>query len=480
MAEIERIDDASPPFRELHGDYVANAGQVLNLREYLDYFEPLGSALSRLPDGVGGPFVHHFTDGGGRTIGSFGWVVSAASKRFGGWKLWGMWSDRAIPAVALPLYWPALSDPAQASELVRRANADAGRLFRRDRWPGLLDDLKMTRLHDRAFRETLKAELSRAYAVPPPHRQPIEVELTPHTLDLLPWLYVLGPVDPAAAQLQPSRFNGPGYQYILSEQQIAARDDTVITEDVDAIVDTAADDVRQAWRMATDLRARRERPKHAAPKRRVVTPPDDQSWENEMRSGSSTQRQPRKRASEPEDIDVGRSFKEAGAMLAGIWTPVYQIAVLGLLAWIAYNVNIIRIAVVAERPTPPVVESVREPERTATVAEVETARSRTRRIAAALAAQPPAGIRVDATVLEDISRGGAESSGVLARVAVEVFVRRNACYRGTDVVDGRFSTAERRAMRACAVLQDERLMKSADEPDVTRSLQWLDRATSAP
>jgi len=84
-------------FHELHGDYVANTGQTINLREYLDYFEPLGSALSRLPDGSGGPFVHQFTDSGGRTIGSIGWVVSAASKRFGAWTLWGMWTDRPIP-----------------------------------------------------------------------------------------------------------------------------------------------------------------------------------------------------------------------------------------------------------------------------------------------------------------------------------------------------------------------------------------------
>src|SRR5688572_8442764 len=211
-------EDAALPFRELHGEYVENAGQVMNLREYLDYFEPLGSALSRLPNGSGGPFLHHFTDSGGRTVSSLGWVVSAAAKRFGGWKLWGMWSDRTMPAVALPLFWPTLSDPEQVSDWVGRANEDSARLLSRDRWPEVLDEVKTTRLHESAFRDLLKAELARAYAVPPPHRHPIEIELTARTLDLLPWLYLLGPVDPTTAQLQPNRFNGPGYQYILSDR----------------------------------------------------------------------------------------------------------------------------------------------------------------------------------------------------------------------------------------------------------------------
>ena len=43
----------APLFHPLRGDYVEKKGQVLNLSEYLDYFEPLGSALSRQPDGAG-------------------------------------------------------------------------------------------------------------------------------------------------------------------------------------------------------------------------------------------------------------------------------------------------------------------------------------------------------------------------------------------------------------------------------------------
>src|SRR6266516_1484954 len=147
-------------FHELRGDYVANAGQQVNLDGYLDYFEPLGSALSRLADGTGGPFVYQFTAGGGRTIGTMGWVVSAASKRFGGWKLWGIWANRPIPAIALALFWPALPDPSRVTEVIDRANADAGELFDRKRWRTLCGDIKSTPLHDDAFRELLKAELA--------------------------------------------------------------------------------------------------------------------------------------------------------------------------------------------------------------------------------------------------------------------------------------------------------------------------------
>src|SRR5687767_7497105 len=95
-------------FHELRGDYVENVGQVVAPREYLDYLEPLGSALSRRPDGVGGPFVYQFRGSGGRVVGAMGWVVSAAAKRYGGWNLWGVWTDGPIPALALPLCWPDL------------------------------------------------------------------------------------------------------------------------------------------------------------------------------------------------------------------------------------------------------------------------------------------------------------------------------------------------------------------------------------
>jgi len=101
---MSEIDASGAPFRELRGDYVDHAGQQINLPGYLDYFEPLGSSLSRLPDGAGGPFVYRFTASGGRTIGALGWVVSAAARRYGAWKLWGMWTDRSMPAIALPLF----------------------------------------------------------------------------------------------------------------------------------------------------------------------------------------------------------------------------------------------------------------------------------------------------------------------------------------------------------------------------------------
>src|SRR5215212_4551405 len=120
MSELD-----GPVFRELRGEYVEKKGQVLNLKEYLDYFEPLGSALSRQPDGAGGPFVYQFRSGGA-VISSVGWVVSSAALRYGGWRLWGMWSQRPIPPVVLPLLWPRLSRPEQVERMIDDANAWAG------------------------------------------------------------------------------------------------------------------------------------------------------------------------------------------------------------------------------------------------------------------------------------------------------------------------------------------------------------------
>lgn len=457
-------------FQELHGDYVANAGQTISLREYLDYFEPLGSALSRLPDAVGGPFVHHFTDSGGRTISSIGWVVSAASKRFGAWKLWGMWSDQAIPAVALPLFWTMLSDAARTPEMVRRANEDSERLFDRRRWAGLLDEVKTLRLRDDAVRESLTTELTRAWAVPPPHRHSIEVEVTPRMLDVLPWLYMLGPVDPTAAQLQPSRFNDAGYQYILDEHRASAPAGAVAF-DVGELVDTAASDVVAGWRMANELRAQRGRPKRTERPRPRTQPVET----NDMPSEPSSTRAKAKR--EPV------TNKWLAVPMETMGTALYRIAVIALLAWIAFNVNVIRKTMLAERNAPPAVTGT-APTDTAEPAptrapEEDRSRLRIARIASALATKPPRNMRIDAAVVNDLSQGGADSTNKLARVAVEIFLRRNACFPRTETVDGRFSTAEQRAIRNCAALQNERLMRTGIEPDDTRAIDWLERTYAA-
>ena len=46
-------------------------------------------------------------------------------------------------------------------------------------------------------------------------------------------------------------------------------------------------------------------------------------------------------------------------------------------------------------------------------------------------------------------------------------------------MDGKFSTAEGKAIRNCATLQDERLMTSVTEPDDARAIEWLERMVGA-
>jgi hypothetical protein len=421
-------------FHELRGDYVEKEGQQINLPGYLDYFEPLGSALSRLPDGSGGPFVYQFTAGGGRTIGSMGWVVSAASKRFGGWKLWGMWSERPIPAIALPLFWPALSDPSRVGEIVDRANGDAERLFDRGEWRKLAAKIDPARLRDRSFRELLKAELSRAHAA---QKQPIEVELSPQLLDLLPWLYVLGPVDPTKAQIQPSRFNGAGYQYIVGDWEPRG---TEVSRDVEAIVDAAASDVGRGWAMANELRASRSRPK-PKPKPKTVPPP--RTFEEE-----DSEMPPRK---PPLDVPA-------------LLTRVFQAAVLALLVWIALEVRVIRKNTV---PRPEPVEPAPAPISSPPPA-AEDPNARIRELARALKARPPQGIRLAAAAVID-------DDETLSRAAVEIALRRNGCVSRAEAIDGKISAAEQRAIRACTALRTERLVGSTGQIDAARAIAWLER-----
>ena len=443
-------------FRELHGDYVENAGQQLSLREYLDYFEPLGSALARLPDGSGGPFVHHFTDGGGRTISALGWVVSAKSKRFGGWKLWGAWTDQPLPAVALPLFWSVLSDPARTPDWIARANDDAELLLDRQRWSESLDALKPMRLRESAFREYLKAELARAYAVPLPHRHPIEIELTPQMLDLLPWIYILGPVDPGVARLQPNRFNGAGYQYILSDE-LPSLSDADIPREIESIVDAAAKSPGSGLRLANEFRARRERPPRTAKPVKPVKPRE----RTEMRTSPPPP--------SPPPTPVARSPRnEVFALVDLVW----KIAVLLLLAWIGWNVHSMRKGSQPQAVPPAATATTEEPATTETVAPVyedDLSQTRVRRVAAALQANPPRNIRVSSAVLADVT------ASELAHVAVEIFMRRNRCFTGTEAIDGKFSAAELRATRNCTSLQNEKLMKDRTEPDAARAIAWLEQ-----
>lgn len=445
---------AEHEFRELRGDYVANTGQSISLQEYLDYFEPLGTALSRLPDGSGGPFVHQFTVGGGRTIGAIGWVVSAASKRFGAWTLWGLWTDRAIPPVALPLFWSALSDPAKTPELVRRANEHADRLFDPKRGLKLLEKVRLR--DDDTLRAALTNELTRAWSMPAPHRQAIEVELTPQLLDLLPWLYTLGPVDPAVAHLQPGRFNGAGYQWILNEQYKPARAAASTAFDVRDLVENAASDVVTAWHMAHELRTQRDRP--PAPKRTARTQPRSKPVEIKPMRETETP---------PEPAPV--AWKE-------MIDPAYKVVVLVLLLWIAYNVYVIRKTVTAQ---PETIATSAPVEDTTTTTEPPLAPTpvepRASRIAKTLATRPPRNIHFEPALLDEIAKGGAGADGKLARVGIEIFLRRNGCYSRTEIVDGKFSTAEQRAIRSCALLQDEKLVKSGVEPDNERTFAWLER-----
>ena len=151
--------------------------------------------------------------------------------------------------------------------------------------------------------------------------------------------------------------------------------------------------------------------------------------------------------------------------LADVAKALFCLAVLALLGWIGFNVHLIRKAVTAERALPaPVVPTVEE----------ESPATRLSRIAAALPTRLPRGIRVNETVLNEIAQGGPNAEEQLARVAVEIALRRNGCHPRTEAADGRLSTAEQRAIRTCTALQEERLMRNATEPGTARAIAWVE------
>lgn len=464
------LGGTTPRFHELRGDYVDGAGQVITPREFLDYFEPLGSALSRLADGAGGPFVHQFRLSN-RVVGAMGWVVSAASKRFGGWNLWGVWTDGAIPPLALPFFWRDLSDRERSADVLERANRNATALMRRTPSPKILDRLDATPLHDESFRTALKAHLSRLYRAKHHDDTPTEIDIDPAMLDLLPWIYLLGPVDPARALLKPSRFNGAGYQYILAD---GAKADGGIDAVIDDLVDTTGNDVLQGFTAATALRQERIRPAPTYTRPIKHRPVES----NEM--GSQTTSQSKTRSTES-----GSRTTEpvVPAMLPLILRSARDLVIIALLTWIGFNVQHIRNErdIAAAPPTVVTNAPAREPDVVpATQTEVPTP-TRAQQIGQTLMLKPPQGVRIDPAILNSIvGDASAASTAALSRVSVEIFLRRNGCLPHADAVDGKFSTAEQRAIRSCTALTNQRLMKTATEPNADRAIAWLEKTLATP
>jgi hypothetical protein len=176
------------------------------------------------------------------------------------------------------------------------------------------------------------------------------------------------------------------------------------------------------------------------------------------------------RSSAPSPPPVSRpAFRWSDA--ATFVDVAWKLATLLLLAWIAWNAHVIR-KNTTPRETAAATTTTQEPaEETATVAPVyepDLSSTRIRRIAAGLKARPPRGIRVPDAVLANVT------ADELARVAVEISLRRNRCHTGTDAIDGKLSAAEQRATRNCTSVQDARLMKDRTEPDTGRAVQWLE------
>lgn len=156
----------------------------------------------------------------------------------------------------------------------------------------------------------------------------------------------------------------------------------------------------------------------------------------------------------------------------------WKVIVLLLLAWIAWNVYSIRKAITPPAaPQPavevPAVETATE-EPTSTVApryEPDLSSARLRRIADRLMSNAPRGVKINATTFREVT------ADELARAGVEIFIRRSRCYEGTDAVDGKWSANELRAIRNCATLQDEHLMKDRTDADTARAIDWLEEIT---
>jgi len=158
---------------------------------------------------------------------------------------------------------------------------------------------------------------------------------------------------------------------------------------------------------------------------------------------------------------------------------VLQLVMIALLVWIGLNVRAIRKAVETPATATSTIDTA-DTDDTAPVpapapqpvqAEKETPEGRLHRIAQALAAKPPQGIRVGAVVLD-------ESTETLARAAVEVSLRLNGCFAKTEAIDGKLSAAEQKALRTCAELRDDRLVSGSGQIDAARAIAWLERTVS--
>lgn len=473
-----------PLFRELTGTY--SDGQRVTPVEYSDHFEAIGTSFARHPDGAGGPFVYNFRRSDGQQVGSIGWALSVASRRLGGWQLWGMVCEgQAFPALALPLLWKQLRSRDDLARLKERVEDIGDVLGNPDELLRLLQQLQRDPMKD-DLRQGLRALLHTAYAKYSPGAGSISIDVTPETLDTLPWLSLLGPVSPRAAQLQPRPFHdGIGYSYVLKLKETkldSPRVNSIVHEKIDAALRLLPSDLAGAWAIAEETRGITQR--SGVPEVLVPVPVQP----SRERTFPRAEPPPQRTVSAPVSSDATLLSEQQGALLRDLsrkvelayrWViPVALFVLLafsGLNVWFTWTVKQ-ELEQLSRRVVEPVSVTDTSPPVQDTTAEVvppaETTTAAPLPLHARLAARPPAGIVLDAAFKTRLTQS-APTRLQFAAAAVEIFMRLEGCQELARPVNGQIND-ERAAIAACPKLQTAGILTEQRDMIVAEAMQWLE------
>jgi hypothetical protein len=479
-----------PVFRELTGTY--SDGQRVTPVEYSDHFEAIGTSFARHPDGAGGPFVYNFRRGDGHVVGSIGWALSVASRRHGAWQLWGMVSEgQAFPALALPLLWKQLRSRDDLSRLKERVEGIGEAFGNPDDLLRLLEQLPRDPMKD-DLRQGLRALLHAAYAKYAPGAGSIPIDVTPETLDALPWLSLLGPVPPRSAQLQPRPFHeGIGYAYVLKQKETrleSPRVNSIVHEKIDAALKLLPADIAGAWAIAEETRGIMQRSSVAE-----VAPPGTVIMSVQAPRERIPKRpeapQPRP-VSAPVSSDAMLLSEQQSALLRDLsqkiefayqWViPVTLFVLLAFAAlnfWFTWTVRqeldqLSRQISDSNASVPD--PSLQQPAvATDFVPPTQTSTAPPLPLHTRLAARPPAGIILDEAFRTRLTES--EPTRLqFAAAAVEIFMRLEGCQPLSKPVNGQISD-ERAAIADCPKLQTAGLMTEERDMLAAKATQWLER-----
>lgn len=456
-------------FNPLRATYAG--GQIVEPKDFYDAVNGIGTPLSSIPRGEG-PFLRNVP----RKKGALGWARGTPSARVASWSAVGVWCDGSIPFLAFPWLWNQLRSATDPSEIVETANQfaadlespeDPSRVF--SRLPKVDRPTLARLLHDLFVQKEQVGTTT------------IKVDLSVDDLDLIPWIFLLGPLDPFDVQVLPFKWERDQYWYTLGDKISLPYADVqpMLRKNLDKSIETLLEEVEEsptnAWQRAIELR---KNPLRVTAIPTVEAP----AYPNAQR--------PQSLESLPLDRDPLAARTIVPQNETGLPPPwpierilLVAIAISSLITvWMQYNARNALDQLVSRTSTDTNASAKTDTSTTDTITPATDPTLHPRAplpnlahtAAMGLLYESPVPIAKDARSAFDqaIAVRNAKDMTLISNAAVEVALREKQCVENTPI-DGMLDENERKEAAQCVAMKSERFFRGDGTADVRGRLQWL-------